>query len=257
MSWEHRGTNIYYYHKVRVAGELRCWYLGKGEVAEKVAASSAALQRTQRLLRQKLAAARHWVAIEIDRIERLCGTVDSLMKVAGFYLHRGQWRRRGITTMRTIESADNILQAIERERARRHFESVDEIDSEIEKYGVDLSTFLINELINKLTSDFYRQEAFVRRVGRVEAELAGENPSASVNLLARQAAILSLECDFADLTFYRTVGLPDGLPITSDIERWRNLAHRSLLSTIKALAYVRKVEASSLEHVIDRLRIAS
>ena len=62
----------------------------------------------------------------------------------------------------------------------------------------------------------------------------------SVKLLARQAAVLSLECDFADLKFYEIIGMPRGLSVAGDVQRWRNLAHRGLLSTIKVMAYVRK-----------------
>ena len=78
--------------------------------------------------------------------------------------------------MRMIDSPGDTLKAIEREAARRYFDSVDNVDAEIERHNIDLYKYKLDALINRITSDPYRQEAFVRKVGRVETELDGEKP---------------------------------------------------------------------------------
>ena len=123
MSWEHRGSHIYYYHKYRLAGKLVCHYVGRGEYADEFAALSERLKQLRVLKRRITADGCCWVAIQAERITRFCGIVDGLLQAAGFYRHRGEWRRRG-PIMRKV-SDEEITHLLARERARRLFGRTD------------------------------------------------------------------------------------------------------------------------------------
>src|SRR5260370_1592246 len=53
----------------------------------------------------------------------------------------------------------------------------------------DVAGNALNELAALITDDPHRQEATIRDVERIEAELAGNNPSPLVKLLARTTAL--------------------------------------------------------------------
>lgn len=265
MSWEHRDANTYYYHKFRFAGKVRCCYLGRGKDAEEFVAkldmNRRSLELKERLLRRKIAALCRWISNNVERITGLCSTVENLLKAAGFYRHRGQWRRRGPFTMRVPHSPAEISNALVREKARRYFDELppEKLDAEITKYLKDTSVYAVNELIAKITPDPIQQEIQFRQIERVTCELAGPSPTIVVKMLARSVAVLSLERDLADSRFYRALGDPEGLSykFSRDLLRWREFAHRKLNSTIRTLAYIRRIDTTSFENTLEQLRIAS
>jgi hypothetical protein len=163
--------------------------------------------------------------------------------------------------MRTVPLPGEILKALEREKARRHFEALApaELDAEIRKHLIDISTVALERLIGQITADPIQQEVQLRHVERVADDLAGPNPKPTVKFLARSAAVLILERDFADVVFFRTLDDPNLLESAfgREVRGWRALVHRKLNSAIRTLAYVRHVDAATVEHAIDRLKIAS
>jgi hypothetical protein len=78
-------------------------------------------------------------------------------------------------------------------------------------------------------------------------------------MLARTAAVLSWEADVANVSLYRALGMEAsrGAGVMHDIERWRSRAHRSYLSALRLLAYVRHLDADTLERSVTRRRVAS
>jgi hypothetical protein len=144
----------------------------------------------------------------------------------------------------------NITAAIRRESARRHFESLDgdALAAEIDRYAVDLAAIAEDELVARITGDPMGQEATLRRLERCADELAGPDPSPLVRLLSQNVAVLGLERDLATLRSRRAD--PSGGPVTPigrDLGRLRELVERRLNAAIRTLAYVRRVEASSIE----------
>jgi hypothetical protein len=192
------------------------------------------------------------------RLASLGSIVDRVMVAGGYYRHRGTWRRRGVITMRSLEEhATDIQQALERENACRHFASLegDELAAEVDRLKIEMSAVALDSLIDLLTSDPYRQEAFRRRVERVVAELAGDDPSPLVRLLARGIAILEIEKYAADTRFYLLLESGAGGPAEAEALRWRALADRQLNAKIRTLAQVRSVEAASIQRTAARLRV--
>jgi hypothetical protein len=160
--------------------------------------------------------------------------------------------------MRTIESPDNILQAIEREKARRHFAALDggELAAQIKRYAVNVAGIIKDELIAQVTLDPMQQEATALRLDQLATELAGPDPSPLIRLLAQSVAILNLERDVVVEKSVR-VDAAGGLftSISRDLWRLRDMIERRLNNMMRTLAYVRRVEGSSIGRTVSRLRV--
>jgi hypothetical protein len=101
MAWETRHDNRqrYYYRSRRTAdGKVEKQYLGKGRTAELAAASD---QKAQAERKAALAAwreqKREQDAIDAalkDFCEECSVMLEAALVAAGYYLHRGEWRRR-------------------------------------------------------------------------------------------------------------------------------------------------------------------
>jgi hypothetical protein len=259
-------SNWYYYHNIKINGRVHTFYLGRGPEAEAFAAGRArergrwSLARLR--LRERIEAGRRRIEAERRRIIRLGEVVERAMIAAGYYKHRGTWRRRGPITMGTVRNAENssnIITVLQREAARRHFRSLDgdELAAEIERYAVDVAALAQEELVAGITDDPMRQEATCRRLEQVAAELAGPAPSPLVRLLSQNVAVLSLERDLATLRSRRAE--PADMPFTAinkDLWKLRGFIERRLNAAIRTLAHVRRVEASAIQKTVERLRIA-
>ena len=160
--------------------------------------------------------------------------------------------------MRGINPKD-IDHAWRREGAKRHLDSLApaDRDAEISYHLVDVSKIAREELIARLTDDPFQQEVQARHLESVAAEIAGPDPPPLVKLLAKSIALLAIERDVADWKFYKLISVDVSCQFARDLLRWRAFTHRKLNSAIRTLAYVRRVDATTVEQVIDRLRIAS
>jgi hypothetical protein len=264
MSWEWRGPYLYYYHKYRDAsGRLCCIYLGRSLVAE----AASQLHTHQRLGRVKLQHAARKTAESIcqpveavrSRINNVVQLVNRSMTVAGYYKHRGSWRRRGLITMRTLDKdSDSIQRAIDRDRARRYFDLLDGpvLEAALSRCGEEMWAVALEKLLGRITSDAFQREAYIRKIKRFEKKLAGDEPSHLVRMLARSVAILRVERGLADAKFFDLIGIGLGGRVDEFVLKWREFADRRLNAAIKTLAYVRKIEASTIERTVARFRIA-
>jgi hypothetical protein len=165
--------------------------------------------------------------------------------------------------MRTISKRqhdEDISRAIARERARRCFEdlSPEERDAEIDRHLIDMNEWAVNELIARVIDDPFQQEVQFRQVERVTRELAGPTPTPLVKLLAKTVAVLTLERDLADRSFYSRLGGSGGVSrgLTRELLRWREFLSRRLNNAINTLATVRHFDAKSIQNTVDRLKIA-
>jgi hypothetical protein len=257
MPWRTIGSNCYYQQTYRDDdGRVRSRYIGRGPAAEAVAWLDAHAREQRREAREIAERARRMGQAARERLSSLGSIVDRAMVAGGYYRHRGSWRRRGVITMGSIKDrATGIDRAIEREAARRHFASLegDELAAQVDRLKIEMSAVALDSLINLITSAPYRQEACRRRVEQVEKELAGEDPSPLVRLLARSVAILEIEKYAADARFYKLTEL--GGPAEAAVLRWRALADRQLNAKIRTLAQVRSVEAASIQRTAARLRL--
>lgn len=201
------------------------------------------------------------IAAHRDMMRRLDRETDRIMRLCGYYTRSGEWRRVGRITMRTIsDRKDKVGEAIRREQARRHFAEVDDLRAEVDRYSEDASARALDELARLIAPDRpMEQEALIRRVELMEAELAAGDEEPVVRLAARAAAISWLESFHVDMVFCRVIGVPGGLSagVTRDLTRWRVMAGRRLESCLKTLAYVRKIGVTDVERTISRWRIVA
>jgi hypothetical protein len=248
MSWQRRGNRSYFYHVVREGGRLRTTYCGNGPEAEAMARERA----EARAIREAARESRRRIEANLDRVGRLAEAVGRAMELSGYYSHRGVWRERGLRTMQFKK----LGKAIERERARRHFEDLPEGGraAEIERLQVDVADAALSELVSLVTGDPLRAEATKRAVESMAEDLAGQDSSPVSRLLARITATLATQSDVASGRLYRVAGVPGGMehPIGRAADRWAKSALRATTSSAKALALVQAVERRESERAARR-----
>lgn len=98
MGWETRANNRYYYRKRRVNGRVRSEYVGSGIFAE-LAAQMDEMDREdrERIRAEQMRARDEFMELshQVDAInERLRSLTSAALMGAGWYMHRGQWRRK-------------------------------------------------------------------------------------------------------------------------------------------------------------------
>jgi hypothetical protein len=130
------------------------------------------------------------------------------------------------------------------------------VDADIFGYLEDTSTFAIAEMISLVTPDKATQGGLLAQLLRLEQRIAGPNPSSLELLLARRVTMAWAEANISDMLFYRLIKKDGGLDVSGSFMSWRNKANRRLLSCVKALAVVRKIETSWIEQQLSKLKVA-
>jgi hypothetical protein len=97
MGWETRGGQRYYYRKVRIGGKVVSEYVGAGEVAE-ACFNLDGIDRTRAIFERNANQAQRDKAEaldkQVDEALDLARTVaDGMLLLAGFHMHKRQWRR--------------------------------------------------------------------------------------------------------------------------------------------------------------------
>ncbi len=98
MGWEQRNDRFYYYEKHREGGRVVSQYVGTGPVAQMRAARNESekqkRQRQREALRQKREALDQQAGQVIAVLNRIRALTYAAMIAAGYYMHKGQWRKR-------------------------------------------------------------------------------------------------------------------------------------------------------------------
>ena len=101
MAWEHRGNNKYYYRKKRLGKRVISEYVGRGVVAELVAASDV-MNRNQRKMERKstdltIQNFNRTFLYSDKMIENYENKADTVVKsyliLNGYHQHKGEWRK--------------------------------------------------------------------------------------------------------------------------------------------------------------------
>ena len=179
MAWRTIGSNRYYQKTYRdVDGRSRTRYFGCGPLAEAVARMDA--RRRER--RAEGGAERERLAMIERRVVEYSEGVDELsaawMRLNGWHLHHGQWRRNGRITRRVImakghESLDAAARAEEFARclAKGNFDSL------MLRFGGNMAHNVSYAIICRIGSDPLQRASLLLKVGRLHHELAGKDPS--------------------------------------------------------------------------------
>jgi hypothetical protein len=153
-------------------------------------------------------------------------------------------------------SPDEIGKQLDRERARREFESGDE-DALIRKYGADPAHVALECLLESMSTDEYRKEAYRHQFSRLKRKLlAGRDPSTIEGLMASRVALDWIDVHYADAWFYTSANDQD-IKAVEFLDRRRTRAARRLTRSIKCLADLQKTTEESINKQIPRFRMSS
>jgi hypothetical protein len=106
---------------------------------------------------------------------------------------------------------------------------------------IDLARNVERSIIEKMSgNDVFTQEAIPRNLKAMRKEIAGDSPSPLERLLAERITVCWLELQYFEAIYAQNLG---ELTITQSDYHQRRLdkAHRRYLSSIKALAQIRKM----------------
>jgi hypothetical protein len=100
MGWEERNGRMYYYRKKRAGTRVISEYIGRGDLAEAVAAHDAwarAEREAEREEWRETTAAELETAAAVDHLGAMCMVLTrAVLLASGHHTHRGQWRwKRG------------------------------------------------------------------------------------------------------------------------------------------------------------------
>jgi hypothetical protein len=106
---------------------------------------------------------------------------------------------------------------------------------------VDLARDVERSVVKRLAgNDMFTQEAIPRNLKAMRREIAGDNPSPLEKLLTERIALCWLELQYFEAIHAQNLG---NISITQSDHHQRRIdkAHRRYLSSIKALAQIRKM----------------
>jgi hypothetical protein len=106
---------------------------------------------------------------------------------------------------------------------------------------VDLARNVERSIIEKMSGDdVFTQEAMPRNLKAMKREIAGENPSPLERLLAERITVCWLELQYFHAIYTQNLG-SFSLAQSDFHQRRIDKAHRRYISSIKALAQIRKM----------------
>jgi hypothetical protein len=257
MGWRTIGSKRYYQQTYcDVDGRVRSRYIGRGPRAEAVA-SLDARRRERRIERKEHSQAERdrFVAIEMAVVE-YCSGVDELfaasMRLNGWHLHHGQWRRNGRITRRVIMTKGyKSLDAAARAEEFARCLAKGDFDGLMLRFGGNMAFNSSYAIICRIGSDPIQRASLVLKVGRLQHDLAGKDPSPIEKVLAERVAVCYLDAYYSDQLAQWNCDMIRG----EFYERRQDRAHRRYLQAIKTLAECRKLEAQTIQQTVEGLRL--
>jgi hypothetical protein len=195
------------------------------------------------------------VAIEAAVVE-YCRGIDGLfaawMRLNGRHLHGRQWRRNGRITRRVIMSKGyESLDAAARAEEFARWLAKGDFDGLMLRFGGDMAHNVSCEIICKISTDTFQRASLLLKVGRLQHELAGEDPSPIEKVLAERVAVCYLDAYYSDLLAQWNCDM-----IVGDFcQRRQDRAHRRYHQAVKTLAECRKLEAQTIQQTVEGLRL--
>ena len=212
MGWEVRRGQRYYYRSLRVNGRVVKEYVGAGEVGEVAArldAEAAAHRVAERAAWRHTLEELHQLDALFEQVDRdVTAYVSAVMTAAGFHRHRGEWRRKTVSTPDTPQpaptpgappvpppgapgTAPDLLplftlprsELVARARngdagAMAVLRPVFDEPGAADAYGGDMARRALRAAVHVVAGkDLVAKEATARKLEQLRDELAGPNPS--------------------------------------------------------------------------------
>jgi hypothetical protein len=256
MSWKTVKSNKYYYKNHKHDRKVCTSYFGRGSLAEAVAWLDARererrLERREqhRAQRDRLAAIEAAVVEYYRRIDELFA---GLMRINDWHLRRGEWRRNGKVTRRSMRKLPNMDKLFEAENVRREFEAGN-VAELIKRYRGDMAANAIEAIVSRATDDPAQREALRRQAVKLREDLAGPAATPIERILAERVAVSHLDSYYSDI-----LAQSDSFMQLGDfLQRRQDRAHRRYLQAVKTLALCRKLETTTIREAVDRLQLVS
>jgi hypothetical protein len=250
MGWTSKyNGRKYYYQTIRSTdGTFIRLYKGNGEEARRIA-EEVENRRSSRKARLALQEQLDQAENPVSNFAHACQKAYVEYKtVLGYYLHKREWRKWGA---RHMPSRDEIQKLLDRERARRQFESGDE-DALIKKYFADPPHVALECLLKSMPTNEYNKEAYRHQFACLKRKLlAGRDPSAIEGLMASRVALDWIDVYWADAWFYLSTNDSD-IKAVDLLDRRRSRAARRLTRSIKCLADLQKTTEESVSRRMPR-----
>jgi hypothetical protein len=117
---------------------------------------------------------------------------------------------------------------------------------------IDLARDVERSIVKRMSGDdVFTQEAIPRNLKAMRKEIGGENPSPLERLLAERITVCWLELQYFQAIYAQNMG---NLSITQSDYHQRRIdkAHRRYLSSIKALAQIRKMRPAVQINIAEK-----
>jgi hypothetical protein len=247
VGWKTIKGRSHYYHMINDHGQIKSVYIKNQDVD---AIDGAIQERKQGRL------ARIALRKRLDKAEQpIIALSDAALIIyikykylTGYHLHKRQWRKQ---RARHMLSPDEIGMQLDRERARREFESGDE-DALIRKYGAEPAHVALECLLASMSTNEYHKEACRHQFSRLKRKLlARRDPSTIESLMASRVALDWIDVHYADAWFYMSTTDLD-IKAVDLLDRRRTRAARRLTRSVKCLADLQRTTVESVSRRMPR-----
>jgi len=260
MAWETRNGQRYYYRKRREGGRVVSEYVGAGDLAVAVAYLEDASSKQRRALAKREAALFQAERQRWRGVETLVGELDAAIRTlvrealtaAGYHQHKGQWRKRRMTTPDPVQ--DLAALARDKERAKkdttaslvRTIDATLAIDPSAWRQIFDMSLTTVSQIIDFAIAkkDSESRPILLANWRGMIAELTTPDATPLERLLIENVATTWLTWQITVYRYEGTVNGAQGCTLTK-AKYWEdrvNAAQRRYLRAVETLARVRKIE---------------
>jgi hypothetical protein len=245
MGWKTIKGRRYYYHMINDHGQIKSVYVKNQDID----AIEGGIQERKRERLARITLHKRIAQVEQPILAHAAMAIYVDYKyLTGYHLYKRQWRKR---RARHMLSPDEIGKQLERERARREFESGDE-DALIKKYGADPAHVALECLLESMSTDEYRKEAYRHQFSRLKRKLlAGRDPSTIESLMASRVSLDWIDVHYADAWFYMSANDPD-IKAVEFSDRRRTRAAKRLTRSVKCLADLQKTTVETVSRRVPR-----
>ncbi len=253
-----RGNNkLYFYRTHREAGRSVCRYVASGKDALNAAREAERQREARRDARDRAAAAWREERGRVEADDALFGEYHAwaeglfldVMGAAGYHRHKRTWRKRRMDAHERAAGETRLNEILGRIAAgdpgsmktvTAAFDGAP--DEMIKAYGGDLPGRVVEKVVERLAgTDLLAREAILRKVAKVQADLAGPDPDGVVATLAESAAVCWLQKSESDLHVQAAEEMGVGRDVEY-FERRRDGAHRRFQAACRAVARARKLD---------------
>ncbi len=238
MGWKLINGHRYYYRSERRNGRVVTEYVGDGDCGQLIELQQRdfnirrSLERADRQSEEEASEAGERIVAEW--FNGVQAVADAAVAAAGFHKHRGQWRRRRMKVIATIDESGMEEDGLSQEL----------VDGWGSTALALAETFMAKAHPDK--SHTLAREAVRRKIEQVQAELEGANPTPLERILAQRAALCWWVVHWLEKQDFRDEGRRT-IQQADHSQRKIDRAHRRFLSAVETLAKVRKMAVPTLQ----------